>query len=205
VVRAIVASEVSNSSGTLLKAKGEQGTGRAVRVSSAVQAECAACQRTATLASILDELGAPRVIEYASIDVEGYEDAVLVGFPFHRYRFLSLTVERPSSKLQRYLSSSGYRYALTQGWFGDALYLHTEFPGGWEQARLRAQASSDRWLKALHSTSWRLSPNRTGTVSQRHTQACCGVPASFVRSGQAMPVPSPDFEGVAPSACICAI
>lgn len=48
---------------------------------------------TRSLASLLDEQGAPRVIDYWSLDTEGSELAILRSFPFDRYTIRVLTVE----------------------------------------------------------------------------------------------------------------
>lgn len=46
-----------------------------------------------TIGSILEEIEAPRIIDYFSLDVEGSELAVLNGFPFDRYQIKALTIE----------------------------------------------------------------------------------------------------------------
>lgn len=51
---------------------------------------------TRTLSSILDECEAPPVIDYLSFDVEGAETRILRQFPFDRYKFLAMTIERPT-------------------------------------------------------------------------------------------------------------
>lgn len=47
----------------------------------------------ATLAYILESAGAPPVIDYLSIDVEGHELAVLAGMDFERWEVLAITIE----------------------------------------------------------------------------------------------------------------
>ena len=64
---------------------------------------------TVTLTEVLDEFGAPRYIDYFSLDVEGAEDRVIRGLDFDRYEFGLLTVERPSEYLDSTLSHHGYR------------------------------------------------------------------------------------------------
>jgi hypothetical protein len=46
-----------------------------------------------SLGSLLDEVAAPPVIDYFSLDVEGGEPFVLRGIPFDRYRFRVITIE----------------------------------------------------------------------------------------------------------------
>jgi FkbM family methyltransferase len=80
-------------------------------------------QRTATrtLASVLEEVAAPNQIDYLSLDVEGAEYRVLRDFPFDRYRFSSMTIERPSQELHDLLSAAGY--ILVRARFFDGFYL----------------------------------------------------------------------------------
>jgi hypothetical protein len=58
---------------------------------------------TRSLCSILDEVQAPTTIQYLSLDVEGAEERILRSFPFDRYKFLAMTVERPTPELNRIL------------------------------------------------------------------------------------------------------
>lgn len=46
-----------------------------------------------TIRSVLDEVEAPPIVDYWSLDVEGSELALLRSFPFDRYTFRVLTVE----------------------------------------------------------------------------------------------------------------
>ena len=46
-----------------------------------------------TMENILDSLNAPNHIDYMSLDVEGHEIDVLLGFPFDRYSIGIMTVE----------------------------------------------------------------------------------------------------------------
>ena len=76
------------------------------------------------LASILDRVHAPRSIDYLSLDVEGHEEAVLGHFPFDRYTFRSMTVERPSDALKATLQTHGYHYIRNHGNHGDEFWVH---------------------------------------------------------------------------------
>lgn len=78
--------------------------------------------RAVTLTSLLDELGAPRHIDYFSLDVEGSEDRVIRGLDLHRYTFGVLTVERPSAYVDGTLRQHGYREVRRVG--PDAFYVH---------------------------------------------------------------------------------
>ena len=52
---------------------------------------------------ILQKQGAPKVIDYFSLDVEGAETRVLKYFPFEKWTFLALTIERPTPLINRIL------------------------------------------------------------------------------------------------------
>ena len=76
------------------------------------------------LASILDRVHAPHSIDYLSLDVEGHEEAVLGHFPFDRYTFRAMTVERPSDALKATLQTHGYHYIRNHGNHGDEFWVH---------------------------------------------------------------------------------
>jgi len=65
--------------------------------------------QTITIGELLQDYGAPRIIDYASIDVEGSESAILSVFPFARYTIRALSVETSDSVLEDLLVSKGYR------------------------------------------------------------------------------------------------
>ena len=58
---------------------------------------------TVSVARLLDDFGAPAVIDYLSLDIEGAEWYAFSTFPWHRYVFLTITVERPSTELRNKL------------------------------------------------------------------------------------------------------
>jgi hypothetical protein len=76
------------------------------------------------LVDILDSVEAPHRMQYLSIDVEGAEARVLRGFPFERYQFEAVTVERPTAIVHRCLLDGGY--VLVQLRWCDGFYLHNE-------------------------------------------------------------------------------
>lgn len=60
------------------------------------------------LSQILTEQDMPKIIDFLSLDVEGYEEDVLYNFPFDRFKFRVITIERPSDKLHDKLLETGY-------------------------------------------------------------------------------------------------
>jgi hypothetical protein len=84
---------------------------------------------TTPLEDIFEQFHVPKVIDYFSLDVEGAENFIMDGFPFHRYRFRFLTVERPSPSLTQRLADHGYRHIKKLVFFGDTLFVHeSELP-----------------------------------------------------------------------------
>ena len=77
---------------------------------------------TKTLEQVLDEAKAPRVIDVLSIDVEGAETRILKDFPFEKYTFLCLVIERPSPELNRVLQERGYVFVKNGPC--DSFYVH---------------------------------------------------------------------------------
>lgn len=78
---------------------------------------------TVTLESILSRMGAPLQIDYLSIDIEGAEDRALLDFPFEKYRFTCITIERPSAALRDVFDRNGYRLVAEIPGL-DCFYIH---------------------------------------------------------------------------------
>ena len=79
--------------------------------------------RTQTLEGILDAAGAPNVIDFFSLDVEGAEWRVMQRFPFDRYRFLTITIERAAPWLHARLIANGYVWRKNVHF--DSFYVHS--------------------------------------------------------------------------------
>ena len=79
---------------------------------------------TVTLRHILERFRAPPVMDYLSLDVEGAETFVMESFPFDRYRFQLLTVERPDDRLCRLLMQNGYRLLKQLKKWGETVWMH---------------------------------------------------------------------------------
>lgn len=64
-----------------------------------------------TLTKILDEAGAPKEIDFLSLDVEGAELAVLSGINFKRYKFKYMLIEcRKINIIKSHLNKHGYKF-----------------------------------------------------------------------------------------------
>jgi FkbM family methyltransferase len=72
-----------------------------------------------TVRSVLRGCGAPRVIDYWSLDTEGSELAILKSFPFSEYFFRVLTVEHNRTpareQIRRFLERREYRWIRSLG------------------------------------------------------------------------------------------
>ena len=87
------------------------------------QATSTSEMRTIPFSRILDELKAPKTIDYLSLDVEGAESLVMSSFPWDSYTISVLTVERPKPDLVQMLQAHGYVWQCNHGKFGDELWL----------------------------------------------------------------------------------
>lgn len=72
-----------------------------------------------TLRNVLRECGAPRVIDYWSLDTEGSELSLLRSFPFDEFTFRVLTVEHNQTparaEIRGFLESRGYVWVRSLG------------------------------------------------------------------------------------------
>jgi hypothetical protein len=83
------------------------------------------------LADLLEQHGAPPVIDYGAFDIEGSELEVLAEFPFSRYSFRALSLEWDCSidPLYAVLTAAGYRevrnpFNRTRPW--ERYFLHRD-------------------------------------------------------------------------------
>jgi FkbM family methyltransferase len=82
--------------------------------------------QTMSLAAVFDKYNAPAAIDYFSFDVEGAETRILRHFPFNRYRFLTMTIERPTPELNALLFRNGYHFVRNSLY--DTFYVHESLP-----------------------------------------------------------------------------
>lgn len=78
--------------------------------------------KTDSLASILRKCKCPKIIDYMSLDVEGAETDVLKNFPYKKYKFLTMTIERPSPIVNKTLFKNGYLFVKNHK--VDTFYIH---------------------------------------------------------------------------------
>ena len=78
---------------------------------------------TVSLTEIFETFQAPPVIDYISLDVEGAEEFIMKSFPFHKYKFLTMTIERPKDELRSLLEDNGYKHVMDFR-RGDTLWAH---------------------------------------------------------------------------------
>jgi len=86
-------------------------------------------KKTKTLEYVLDKYNAPSTIDYLSLDIEGAETRIVRTFPFDKYKFLAITVERPTIELEEILKSNGYVFVMkSQKMKFDSFYVHESIP-----------------------------------------------------------------------------
>jgi hypothetical protein len=79
------------------------------------------------LVKVLEDINAPSTIDFFSFDVEGAETRILRDFPFNKFRFLSLTVERPTPEINETLFNNGYVFVKNHNF--DSFYVHESLEG----------------------------------------------------------------------------
>lgn len=73
------------------------------------------------LSAVLEQVGAPCIIDYLSLDVEGAELRVLKGMDFRKYLVKALTVERPTADVHKLLGNADFSLVKTK--LSDGFYL----------------------------------------------------------------------------------
>lgn len=85
--------------------------------------------KTKTLEYVLDLFKAPKIIDYLSLDVEGAEERILSKFPFDKYIFLAMTIERPTPELEAILFKNDYVFVMKSKKLPfDSFYVHKTIP-----------------------------------------------------------------------------
>lgn len=92
-------------------------------------------KQACTLRSILQRAGAPRVIDYWSLDTEGSELAILRSFPFDTYHFRTLTVEHNNltarEAIHAFLATRGYIRVRSLGIDDAYMWIGSTARGAW--------------------------------------------------------------------------
>ena len=78
--------------------------------------------KTTNLTDLLDELNAPKIVDYFSLDVEGSEEAIIRGLDFKKYKFGCLTIERPTPLVNEILFENDYLFV--KNYKNDSFYVH---------------------------------------------------------------------------------
>jgi hypothetical protein len=88
--------------------------------------------RTVSLNDLLKNFGAPRKIDYLSIDTEGSEYIILSSFDFSKYDISVITVEHNSGEqrdsIHRLLSRNGFVRIFEEISSCDDWYIHDSTP-----------------------------------------------------------------------------
>ena len=79
-------------------------------------------RETSSFVDVLKKTKMPKRIDYLSLDVEGAEYEILKKFPFNKYKFMSMTIERPPKKLNNLLFKNGYLFVKNHKVVG--FYIH---------------------------------------------------------------------------------
>lgn len=92
---------------------------------------------TADLRVMFKMTKVPQVIDYMSLDIEGYETIAMHTFPFDTHSIKVMTVERPGKKLHRTLIDRGMCVSHNGARWCDLLYINTTL---WKRSFVRPAA-----------------------------------------------------------------
>jgi hypothetical protein len=118
---------------------------------------------TVSVARLLDDFGAPAVIDYLSLDIEGAEWYAFSTFPWHRFVFLAITVERPSTELRNKLVEVSS--AIPSFSFHETRYLSADAINLSPVITCRRAIRTSVIMAVLGMSSWCMSPLRTTAPS----------------------------------------
>ena len=96
---------------------------------------------TVPLQEILERAHAPSMIDYLSLDVEGAEEYIMSSFPFHKFHFKVLTIERPNANLRHLLAQHHYTFLGKIHPIGETLWVHSNYTDEIDTAALRTMCS----------------------------------------------------------------
>ena len=78
-----------------------------------------------SISTLFKETNVPDTIDYFSLDVEGAESLVMSDFPFEKYKFKIMTLERPKDDLKDLLRNHGYKQIMKLTLWGETLWVNT--------------------------------------------------------------------------------
>lgn len=84
--------------------------------------------KTRSLTSVLDEAGAPNIIDFLSLDTEGSELKILFGLDFNKYNFRYICIEHnyvepTRTFIRKYLESKNYKFLGENKWDDNYVYI----------------------------------------------------------------------------------
>ena len=104
---------------------------------------------TVTLLEVFKKFRVPKTIDYISLDIEGAEDFVMSSFPFSKYRFNVMTVERPSDVLTSILNSNGYILLKTIKKNTETLWVHSSILDNLDTSALEIDSQNYKYNEKL--------------------------------------------------------
>lgn len=109
---------------------------------------------TVPLQEILERNKSPTTIDYFSLDVEGAEYFIMKKFPFEKYTFRVMTIERPDEKLRSLLEKKGYVLLKLLSNFGETLWFHKSQLSILDQAALNNFDLPDQERELARLKNW---------------------------------------------------
>jgi len=82
-------------------------------------------KKSTSLKKLLESFKSPKIIDFFSLDVEGSEEKILTEDVLNNYTFLSICIERPTSKLHDLLLKKNYFFIQSNLY--DCLYVNKKF------------------------------------------------------------------------------
>jgi len=105
---------------------------------------------TVRLADVLNQLHAPRRIDYLSLDIEGHEREALLSIDWRRFHFKVISVERPGRDVHDLLNAHGYRWLTNNGHNGDQTYISETLPSYDRAMKKYRGKAQTRWMLQDH-------------------------------------------------------
>jgi len=124
--------------------------------------------KTVSLAEVLAATNnTPSVIDFLSLDVEGAESDVMRDFPWDKYTFLVIAVERPKPDLAAMLGKAGYTKLRENAHFDDQTWVHNSLIG-----KVRDEFGHDCWTELPAQTCMAASGHKKPPPSA-YVPDCC--------------------------------